>query len=76
MEITSQNHGFCVDIDGIKAAGGEPTHINLNDQTLAGFKHEKLRIAAVQFHPEACPGPHDSAHLVLDRFLKVAGVHR
>ena len=75
VEITSQNHGFCVDTDGIKDAGGEPTHINLNDQTLAGFKHEALRVAAVQFHPEACPGPHDSAHLVLDRFLRVAGVH-
>ena len=74
VEITSQNHGFCVDTDGIKAAGGVPTHINLNDQTLAGFKHESLRIAAVQFHPEASPGPHDSAHLVLERFLEVAGV--
>jgi carbamoyl-phosphate synthase small subunit len=74
VEITSQNHGFCVDTDGIKAAGGVPTHINLNDQTLAGFKHEELRIAAVQFHPEASPGPHDSAHLVLERFLEVAGV--
>ena len=74
VEITSQNHGFCVDTDGIRAAGGVPTHVNLNDQTLAGFKHEELRIAAVQFHPEASPGPHDSAHLVLDRFLKVAGV--
>jgi len=74
VEITSQNHGFCVDMDGIKAAGGEPTHINLNDQTLAGFKHEGLKIAAVQFHPEASPGPHDSAHLVVERFLNVAGV--
>jgi carbamoyl-phosphate synthase small subunit len=74
VEITSQNHGFCVDTEGIKAAGGEPTHINLNDQTLAGFKHEGLQIAAVQFHPEASPGPHDSAHLVVQRFLDVAGV--
>lgn len=74
VEITSQNHGFCVDVDGIKAAGGEATHINLNDQTLAGFKHTGLKIAAVQFHPEASPGPHDSAHLVVKRFLDVAGV--
>ena len=74
VEITSQNHGFCVDTEGITAAGGEATHINLNDQTLAGFKHEGLKIAAVQFHPEASPGPHDSAHLVVDRFLRVAGV--
>jgi carbamoyl-phosphate synthase small subunit len=74
VEITSQNHGFCVDIAGIESAGGVPTHINLNDKTLAGFKHEQLRIAAVQFHPEASPGPHDSVHLVLERFLEVAGV--
>jgi carbamoyl-phosphate synthase small subunit len=74
VEITSQNHGFCVDTAGIESAGGVPTHINLNDKTLAGFKHEQLRIAAVQFHPEASPGPHDSAHLVLERFLEVAGV--
>ena len=74
IEITSQNHGFCVDPAGIEAAGGAVTHINLNDQTLAGFKHEKLKVAAVQFHPEASPGPQDSAHLVLERFLTVAGV--
>ena len=74
IEITSQNHGFCVESEGIEAAGGSVTHINLNDQTLAGFKHEALRVAAVQFHPEASPGPQDSAHLVVDRFLRVAGV--
>ena len=56
VEITSQNHGFCVDVEGIQAAGGEATHINLNDQTLVGFKHSELKIAAVQFHPEASPG--------------------
>jgi len=74
VEITSQNHGFCVDSKGIEAAGGAVTHINLNDQTLEGFRHDDLRVAAVQFHPEACPGPRDSDHLVLDRFLRVAGV--
>jgi carbamoyl-phosphate synthase small subunit len=74
VEITSQNHGFCVDAKGIEAAGGRVTHINLNDQTLEGFCHDDLRVAAVQFHPEACPGPRDSDHLVLDRFLRVAGV--
>lgn len=74
VEITSQNHGFCVDPAGIEAAGGRVTHINLNDGTLEGFAHDDLRIAAVQFHPEACPGPRDAAHLLLDRFLRVAGV--
>lgn len=73
VEITSQNHGFCVDRAGVEAAGGVVTHINLNDKTVSGFKHDDLRIMGVQFHPEASPGPHDSAHLVLDRYLKFAG---
>ncbi len=58
IEISSQNHGFCVDIDGLKDV--RPTHINLNDQTLEGFAHVKKPIIAIQHHPEAAPGPHDS----------------
>ena len=72
VEITSQNHGFCVDRDSIEAVGGSVTHTHLNDGTVAGFSHADHRIAAVQFHPEASPGPHDSAHLVMDRFLALA----
>ncbi len=63
VEITSQNHGFAVDIDSLKKAGGEPTHINLNDQTLEGFRHNDEAIFAVQYHPEASPGPHDARYL-------------
>ncbi len=63
VEITSQNHGFAVDIDSLKKAGGEPTHINLNDQTLEGFRHWAEPIFAVQYHPEASPGPHDARYL-------------
>lgn len=74
IEITSQNHGFCVDAAGIERAGGRVTHVNLNDQTLEGFTHDDLRIACVQFHPEAMPGPRDSEHLLAQRFLKVAGL--
>ncbi|MCB9763709.1 MAG: glutamine-hydrolyzing carbamoyl-phosphate synthase small subunit [Alphaproteobacteria bacterium] len=74
VEVTSQNHGFCVDPDGITAVGGVVTHVNLNDQTCAGFRHDEKRVMAVQFHPEACPGPHDSRHLVIERFLAFAGV--
>jgi carbamoyl-phosphate synthase small subunit len=63
VEITSQNHGFCVDEASLKAVGCVVTHRHLNDDTVAGFRHEQLPIMAVQFHPEASPGPHDSAHL-------------
>lgn len=63
VEITSQNHGFAVDLDSLKQAGGDPTHINLNDQTLEGFRHGSEPIFAVQYHPEASPGPHDSRYL-------------
>ncbi|MES2639371.1 MAG: glutamine-hydrolyzing carbamoyl-phosphate synthase small subunit [Myxococcota bacterium] len=76
VEITSQNHGFCVDPAGVERAGARITHVNLNDQTLEGFVHADLGVIAVQFHPEAAPGPNDSAHLILDRFLRFAGTSR
>ena len=63
VEITSQNHGFAIDIDSLRDVGVEPTHINLNDQTLEGFRHPDLPIFAVQYHPEASPGPHDASYL-------------
>jgi len=63
VEITSQNHGFCVDEASLRAVGGEPTHVHLNDGTLAGFRHTAKPIFSVQYHPEASPGPHDSAYL-------------
>ena len=68
VEITSQNHGFCVDIDSLKDEDVELTHINLNDQTLEGMRHRKLPIYSVQYHPEASPGPHDATYL-FDDFL-------
>jgi carbamoyl-phosphate synthase small subunit len=68
VEITSQNHGFCVDIDSLKGKDVELTHINLNDQTLEGMRHRKLPIYSVQYHPEASPGPHDATYL-FDDFL-------
>ncbi len=74
IEITSQNHGFCVDPKGIERAGGKVTHINLNDGTLEGFIHTDLRVACVQFHPEAMPGPRDSEHLLTRGFLRMAGI--
>jgi carbamoyl-phosphate synthase small subunit len=63
IEITSQNHGFCVDINSLKNKGVELTHINLNDKTLEGFRCKHLSAFCVQYHPEASPGPHDSQYL-------------
>ena len=67
IEITSQNHGFAVDLDSIRGHDVEITHINLNDNTLEGFRHVTYPIFAVQYHPEASPGPHDARYL-FDRF--------
>ena len=63
VEITSQNHGFCVDWTSLEALDCLVTHVHLNDRTVAGFRHLKKPIFAVQYHPEASPGPHDSAYL-------------
>jgi carbamoyl-phosphate synthase small subunit len=63
VEITSQNHGFAVDPESLRKRGGEPTHINLNDNTLEGFRHTTEPVFAVQYHPEASPGPHDATYL-------------
>ena len=63
VEITSQNHGFAVEVESLKAIGLEPTHMNLYDQTNEGFRHRERPIFAVQYHPEAAPGPHDAAYL-------------
>ncbi len=63
VEITAQNHGFCVDPESLPSRDVEPTHINLNDQTNEGIRHKKLPLFSVQYHPEASPGPHDSHYL-------------
>jgi len=65
VEITAQNHGFAVDPESLPAAC-EATHVNLNDGTLEGFHHRELPLAAVQYHPESSPGPHDSQYLFDD----------
>ncbi len=62
VEITSQNHGFSVDLDSLPD-NTISTHINLNDNTSAGIKCDELAAFSVQFHPESSPGPHDSRYL-------------
>ena len=70
VEITSQNHGFCVDMDSMKDPDIELSHINLNDNTLEGLVHRKGHLFSVQYHPEASPGPHDASYL-FDRFIEM-----
>jgi carbamoyl-phosphate synthase small subunit len=70
VEITSHNHGFAVDPDSLNLNEIEITHMNLNDQTLEGFRHRNHPVFCVQYHPEAAPGPHDSHYLFGD-FVKL-----
>ena len=62
VEITSQNHGFCVDVASLQGRA-ELTHLNLNDQTVEGLSHRDYPLFSVQYHPEASPGPHDASYL-------------
>jgi carbamoyl-phosphate synthase small subunit len=70
VEITAQNHGFAVDPDSLNASEVILTHKNLNDDTLEGLRHRTVPLFSVQYHPEASPGPHDSAYL-FDGFVKM-----
>jgi len=70
VEITAQNHGFCVDPDSLPSSDVEMTHVNLNDHTNEGLRHRTLPLFSVQYHPEASPGPHDARYL-FDDFIKM-----
>lgn len=67
--ITSQNHGYAVKEESLKGTGLKVTYINANDRTVEGVAHTKKPIFAIQFHPEASPGPQDTEYL-FDLFLK------
>ncbi len=70
--ITSQNHGFAIDPESLTAPGAKITEINLNDRTLEGFDVDADNVIAVQYHPEASPGPHDSSEHFA-RFIRMCG---
>ncbi|RIY38847.1 glutamine-hydrolyzing carbamoyl-phosphate synthase small subunit [Psittacicella gerlachiana] len=69
VSITSQNHGYAVDIDSLSNTDLELTHISLNDHTCEGVRHKKYLTFSVQYHPEAAPGPHDANYL-FDQFMQ------
>ena len=70
IQITSQNHGFCVDIESLNKAGVKMTHVNLNDHTCEGLADLDRKLFSVQYHPEASPGPHESRYL-FDKFVEL-----
>jgi carbamoyl-phosphate synthase small subunit len=69
VEITTQNHGFCLDVNSLQGKA-EITHINLNDNTVEGLSHTEHPLFSVQYHPESSPGPHD-AHYLFSRFIQL-----
>jgi len=75
IEITSQNHGFCIDPDSLGDKDVQITHMNLNDNTLEGFRCKNVPAFAVQYHPEASPGPHDSNYL-FETFTEMITAHQ
>jgi len=75
VEITSQNHGFCLDAESLPVNEIEITHLNLNDNSLEGMCHKKYPAFSVQYHPEHAPGPHDSVYL-FDRFIDMMRKHK
>jgi carbamoyl-phosphate synthase small subunit len=75
-EITSQNHGFAINLEETKANSNiEITHVHLNDHTVAGIRLKNKPVFSVQYHPEASPGPHDASYL-FDEFIDLIKINK
>ena len=75
IAVTSQNHGFCVDVKGFNLDEVEVIHVNLNDQSVEGIRHKHLPAFSIQYHPEAAPGPHDAKYL-FNQFIEMIDNHK
>jgi carbamoyl-phosphate synthase small subunit len=75
ISVTSQNHGFCVDMKSLNADEVEVIHLNLNDQSVEGLRHKVFPAFSIQYHPEASPGPHDAKYL-FNQFLEMIDTYK
>ncbi len=75
ISITSQNHGFCVDMDSLDKSEVEVIHVNLNDKSVEGLRHRKYPLFSIQYHPEAAPGPNDAKYL-FGKFIELIDAHK
>ena len=71
--VTSQNHGYAVDLDSLSNTELKPWFVNLDDNSLEGVRHENNSCIAVQFHPEAHPGPYDTSYVFDEFFNMITG---
>jgi carbamoyl-phosphate synthase small subunit len=76
IEITAQNHNYAIDAASVEGLPLQITHLNLNDRTVEGFRHTRLPVVSVQYHPEASPGPHDSLQILRDFVALLIERHR
>jgi carbamoyl-phosphate synthase small subunit len=75
IAVTSQNHGFCVDIKSLNTDDVQIIHKNLNDQSVEGIRHRRFPAFSIQYHPEAAPGPHDARYL-FKQFITMIDSHK